>query len=123
VEDVFETETAPPDGWMHAIFDGGPYTDDVGRCVPGPPPARMLTTTINGRSCSYHLLTVGSWSEPNDPVAIYIAADGDSSRAESDSFSNGEAFSGRRWLGVHPGTLAQPRISIFSPPLSIVIPD
>jgi hypothetical protein len=73
VEDVFETETAPPDGWMHAIFDGGPYTDDVGRCVPGPPPARMLTTTINGRSCSYHLLTVGSWSEPNDPVAIYIA--------------------------------------------------
>lgn len=29
MEDVFDTSGSPPDGWMNAIFDGGPFHDDV----------------------------------------------------------------------------------------------
>jgi hypothetical protein len=55
MDDVFAVDDPPPAGWMHAIFDDGPYSDDVGRCVPGPPPKRVLTVTDGGRSCTYHL--------------------------------------------------------------------
>jgi hypothetical protein len=69
MDDVFAREDPPPSGWMRATFDGGPYDEDVGRCVPGPPPRRKLRVT----SCTYHLLGVGSWSDPDDPSAIYLA--------------------------------------------------
>ena len=67
MDDVFDTTGRPPAGWMNAIFDGGPFTDDVGRCVPGPPPPDPLVVgdTI------YVLQTIGSWSDPNNPIAIY----------------------------------------------------
>jgi hypothetical protein len=55
VEDVFATEDAPPAGWMRAIFDGGPYHDDVGRCVPGPPAPTTLTVS-DGAAAGVHLL-------------------------------------------------------------------
>jgi hypothetical protein len=55
VEDVFATEDAPPAGWMRAIFDGGPYHDDVGRCVPGPPAPTTLTVS-DGAGAGVHLL-------------------------------------------------------------------
>jgi hypothetical protein len=42
VENVFDTTGRPPAGWMHAIFADGPFEPDVGRCVPGPPPADPL---------------------------------------------------------------------------------
>ena len=67
MEDVFDTTGRPPTGWMHALFDSGPFGEDVGRCVPGPPPADSLVVgdTI------YILRTVGSWSDPWDPIAVY----------------------------------------------------
>ena len=67
MEDVFDTSGSPPDGWMNAIFDGGPLHHDVGRCVPGPPPPDPL---IVGAT-TYLLRAVGSWSDPGHPLAIY----------------------------------------------------
>jgi hypothetical protein len=67
VEEVFDTTGRPPAGWMHALFDGGPFANDVGRCVPGPPPPDPL---VVGET-TYQLRTVGSWSDPSDPIAVY----------------------------------------------------
>lgn len=63
----FDTSGRPPAGWMHALFDGGPFAEDVGRCVPGPPPPDPL---VMGNT-TYMLRTVGSWSDPHNPIAIY----------------------------------------------------
>ncbi|MFB7410422.1 hypothetical protein ACFCZ2_24880 [Streptomyces sp. NPDC056202] len=72
VEDVFDTTGRPPHGWMHAIFHGGPYGEDVGRCIPGPPAQELLTVPLaEGGVHVYRLWTVGSWSDPDDPVAVY----------------------------------------------------
>lgn len=67
MEDLFDTSGRPPEGWMNAIFDGGPYGEDVGRCVPGPPPVDELAV----KGITYYLRTVGSWSAPENPIAIY----------------------------------------------------
>lgn len=67
MDDVFDTSGRPPKGWMNAIFDEGPYGDDVGRCVPGPPP----TDEFTAKGVTYFLRTVGSWSDPDNPIAIY----------------------------------------------------
>lgn len=67
MEDVFDTTGRPRKGWMHALFDGGPFAEDVGRCVPGPPPPDPLVIG----DTTYLLRTVGSWSDPKDPIAIY----------------------------------------------------
>jgi hypothetical protein len=67
VEDVFDLTGRPPTGWMHALFDGGPFASDVGRCVPGPPPPDPLVVG----DTTYRLRSVGSWSDPEDPIAIY----------------------------------------------------
>ncbi|MEU2244047.1 hypothetical protein ABZ572_32135 [Streptomyces sp. NPDC018338] len=72
VEDVFDTTGRPPKGWMHAIFHGGPYGEDVGRCIPGPPaPASLAVSLAEGDAHVYRLWTVGSWSDPDDPIAVY----------------------------------------------------
>ncbi|MET9951582.1 hypothetical protein ABZ135_08535 [Streptomyces sp. NPDC006339] len=72
MEDVFDTTGRPPSGWMHAVFDGGPYADDVGRCVPGPPaPAVLAVALPEGGEHVYRLAAVGSWSDPDHPVAVY----------------------------------------------------
>lgn len=67
MDDVFDTTGTPPKGWMNAIFDGGPYGEDVGRCVPGPPPADSFTVA----GARYYLRSVGSWSDPDNPIALY----------------------------------------------------
>lgn len=67
MDDVFDLTGRPPEGWMHAVFDGGPFADDVGRCVPGPPPPDPLVVG----TATYLLRTVGSWSDAQDPVAVY----------------------------------------------------
>ena len=61
---------------MNALFNDGPYADDVGRCVPGPPPPDPLVVDAVGRSTpwTYRVVTVGSWSDPLNPIAIYAAA-------------------------------------------------
>ncbi|MFE0462645.1 hypothetical protein ACFW1A_25655 [Kitasatospora sp. NPDC058965] len=75
MDDVFDTTGRPPAGWMHAIFRDGPFSDDVGRCVPGPhPPARIEVGPDKGGPFVYRLATVGSWSDPLDPVALYNAS-------------------------------------------------
>ncbi|MEV6580081.1 hypothetical protein AB0M92_18175 [Streptomyces sp. NPDC051582] len=72
MKDVFDLTGQPPSGWMHAIFGGGPYGEDVGRCIPGPPaPATMTVPLPDGGEFAYRLVTVGSWSDPNDPIALY----------------------------------------------------
>lgn len=72
VEDVFDTTGRPPRGWMHAIFHGGPYGEDVGRCIPGPPAQELLTVPLpEGGVYVYRLWTVSSWSDPDDPIAVY----------------------------------------------------
>ncbi|MFI1973663.1 hypothetical protein [Streptomyces wedmorensis] len=72
MEDVFDTTGRPPKGWMHAIFHGGPYGEDVGRCIPGPPaPATLSVPLAEGGEHVYRLWTVGSWSDPDDPIAVY----------------------------------------------------
>ncbi|WP_157848332.1 hypothetical protein [Streptomyces exfoliatus] len=72
VEDVFDMTGRPPKGWMHAIFHGGPYGEDVGRCIPGPPaPATLAVPLAEGGVHMYRLWTVGSWSDPDDPIAVY----------------------------------------------------
>jgi hypothetical protein len=58
---------------MRAIFEGGPYHSDVGRCVPGPPPPPHLPVAANNGTCTYHLLSVLSWNDPSDPFALYVA--------------------------------------------------
>ena len=60
VEDVFDTSGRPPKGLMNALFDGGPYADDVGRCVPGPPPA----DTFDVDGVTYYLRTVDRGAVP-----------------------------------------------------------
>ncbi|MEU3908502.1 hypothetical protein [Streptomyces goshikiensis] len=72
MKDVFDLTGAPPQGWMHAIFGGGPFADDVGRCVPGPPAPEAITVPLpEGDEFIYRLVTVGSWSAPDDPIALY----------------------------------------------------
>ncbi|MFK0049983.1 hypothetical protein ACIQU4_38930 [Streptomyces sp. NPDC090741] len=72
MEDVFDLTGTPPQGWMHALFGGGPYTDDVGRCVPGPPaPETVSVPLLEGGEFVYRLVTFGSWSAPDDPIAVY----------------------------------------------------
>ena len=72
VEDVFDATGRPPSGWMHAMFRGGPYGEDVGRCIPGPPAPETLAVPLpDGGVHVYRLWTVGSWSAPDDPVAVY----------------------------------------------------
>lgn len=57
---------------MHAVFHGGPYGEDVGRCVPGPPAPAMLSVPLpEGGVHVYRLWTVGSWSAPGDSIAVY----------------------------------------------------
>ncbi|WP_052851297.1 hypothetical protein [Streptomyces avicenniae] len=76
MEDVFDGTGSPPRGWMHAVFEGGPYGEDVGRCVPGPPASELLSVPLpEGGVHTYRLKVVGSWSAPDDPIAVY-AADG-----------------------------------------------
>ncbi|MEU2072618.1 hypothetical protein [Streptomyces sp. NPDC013489] len=72
MEDVFDTTGRPPKGWMHATFHGGPYGVDVGRCIPGPPaPETLAVPLTEGGVHTYRLWTVGSWSDPEDPIAVY----------------------------------------------------
>lgn len=72
MDNVFDLSGTPPHGWMHAVFGGGPYGHDVGRCVPGPPaPASITVPLPEGGEHVYRLWTVGSWSAPDDPVAVY----------------------------------------------------
>ncbi|MGW4699456.1 hypothetical protein [Streptomyces sp. NPDC004285] len=72
MEDVFDTTGRPPKGWMHAIFHGGPYGEDVGRCIPGPPAPEIFEVPLaEGGVHTYRLWTVGSWSDPEDPIAVY----------------------------------------------------
>ncbi|MGW6389644.1 hypothetical protein ACWFR1_03870 [Streptomyces sp. NPDC055103] len=72
VEDVFDTTGRPPSGWMHAVFNGGPYGEDVGRCIPGPPAPETLAVPLpDGGVHVYRLWTVSSWSDPDDPIAVY----------------------------------------------------
>ncbi|GLV84777.1 hypothetical protein Slala03_44660 [Streptomyces lavendulae subsp. lavendulae] len=72
MEDVFDTTGRPPSGWMHAVFHGGPYGDDTGRCIPGPPAPEFLEVPLpEGGEHVYRLWKVGSWSDPDDPVAVY----------------------------------------------------
>ncbi|MFC9791348.1 hypothetical protein [Streptomyces sp. NPDC057695] len=72
MEDAFDTTGRPPKGWMHAVFHGGPYGEDVGRCIPGPPaPATLSVPLPEGGVHVYRLWTVGSWSYPDDPIAVY----------------------------------------------------
>lgn len=72
VEDVFDTTGRPPKGWMHAVFHGGPYGEDLGRCVPGPPAAATHSVPLpEGGVHVCHLWAVGSWSDPDDPIAVY----------------------------------------------------
>ncbi|MGW5000944.1 hypothetical protein ACWEP8_25075 [Streptomyces hydrogenans] len=72
MEDVFDMTGRPPEGWMHAVFHGGPCGEDVGRCVPGPPaPVTLSVPLPEGRVHVYRLWTVGSWSDPDDPIAVY----------------------------------------------------
>jgi hypothetical protein len=75
VEDVFDLTGRPPSGWMHAIFSDGPFETDVGRCVPGPPPPDPLVAAARKGWPEWHyrLLTIGSWSDPEDPIAFYAA--------------------------------------------------
>jgi hypothetical protein len=75
IRDVFDTTGHPRRGWMHALFDGLPLSEDVGRCVPGPPaPQRMDVRDGAEVVASYVLKTVGSWSNPADPIAVYGAS-------------------------------------------------
>ena len=72
MEDVFDVTGRPSKGWMHAVFHRGPYGEDVGRCVPGPPaPATLSVPLAEGGVHVYRLLTVGSWFAPDDPIAVY----------------------------------------------------
>lgn len=72
MQDVFDVTGRPPKGWMHAVFRGGPYGEDVGRCIPGPPaPATLSVPLPEGGVHVYRLWTVGSWSAPDDPIAVY----------------------------------------------------
>ncbi|MFJ8296642.1 hypothetical protein ACIQ9R_12275 [Streptomyces sp. NPDC094447] len=72
MEDVFYTAGGPPKGWMHAIFHGGPYGEDIGRCIPGPPaPETFDVSPAEGGVYRYRLWTVGTWSAPGDPIAVY----------------------------------------------------
>ena len=73
MEDIFDTTGRPPSGWMHAIFSDGPFMADVGRCVPGPPPPDPLIIAADAEvdSWTYRLVSMGSWSDPLDPIAIY----------------------------------------------------
>ncbi|MFF4266148.1 hypothetical protein [Streptomyces virginiae] len=44
----------------------------MGRCVPGPPAPDLVTVSPGeGDVHVYRLRTVGSWSAPNDPIAVY----------------------------------------------------
>lgn len=59
---------------MNAIFADGPFEPDVGRCVPGPPPLDPLVVEVPGKPpWVYRVLSVGSWSDPDHPQAIYCA--------------------------------------------------
>ncbi len=68
MEAVFDTTGEPPSGWMHAIFEGGPYAEDVGRCVPTPPPGRFKADDVE-----YRIVSVLTMSVPDHLVAFYAA--------------------------------------------------
>ncbi len=71
MEDVFDLTGRPPHGWMHALFGGGPYGNDVGRCIPGPPAPETLAAPLpGGGEYIYRLCSVGHWA-PDDPIAVY----------------------------------------------------
>ncbi|MED7947527.1 hypothetical protein [Streptomyces sp. BE303] len=71
MEDVFDMSGTPPHGWMHVIFGGGPYGEDVGRCVPGPPASERIAVPLpKGGEFAYQLVTVGSCSAPDNPIAV-----------------------------------------------------
>ncbi|MFD8011079.1 hypothetical protein [Streptomyces sp. NPDC058955] len=71
MEGVFDVAGRPPEGWMHAVFHGGPYGEDVGRCIPGPAPATMAVPVEGGGVYVYRLWAVGVWSGSGDPIAVY----------------------------------------------------
>ncbi|GAA2634364.1 MULTISPECIES: hypothetical protein [Streptomyces] len=74
MEDVFDLTGRPPRGWMHALFGAGPYGEDVGRCVPGPPAPESVPVPLpGGGEYVYLLVKVASWSDPEDPIAVYSA--------------------------------------------------
>lgn len=70
MRDVFDTTGHPPAGWMHAVFDGGPYAEDVGRCVPEPPP-----DLVDAGDAQYRIVQVLTMSWPDHVLALY-ACDG-----------------------------------------------
>lgn len=60
MDDVFDLTGHPPKGWVHAVFHDGPYADDVGRCVPGPPTPDPLEVELSGGGTFvYRILSVG----------------------------------------------------------------
>ncbi|RSS42593.1 hypothetical protein [Streptomyces sp. WAC08241] len=72
MEGNFDTTGQAPSGWIHAVFHGGPYGEDVGRCVPGPPAPQTLAVPLpEGGIHVYRLWRVGSWSGSNGLVAVY----------------------------------------------------
>ncbi|MGE9695368.1 hypothetical protein [Streptomyces sp. NRRL F-5630] len=72
MEDIFDVTGRPPQGWMHAVFEGGPYAEDVGRCIPGPPAPDVIAVPLpGGGEHVYRLWAVGSWSDPEDPIGVY----------------------------------------------------
>ena len=88
MEDVFDLEGDPPVGWVHAIFSDGPYVDDVGRCVPGPPTPDPLPVSLpDGTTFEYRILSVLGRSL-EDMVVLYagsIPADSDPAAWWADS--------------------------------------
>jgi hypothetical protein len=66
VEDVFDLTGDPPPGWMHAVFEGGPYAKDVGRCVPIPPADHLDADGVR-----YRIVNVVVMSSPDHEVALY----------------------------------------------------
>ena len=57
---------------MHAAFADGPYGDDVGRCITWPPAPQTLSVELpDGSTHTCYLWTVGAWSDPEDPIAMY----------------------------------------------------
>ena len=59
MQDVFDLTGHPPEGWVHAFFGDGPYDQDVGRCVPGPPtPDPLEVEAPDGTTFVYRIPSV-----------------------------------------------------------------
>ncbi len=75
MDDVFDLTGHPPKGWVHAVFHDGPYSDDVGRCVPGPPTPDPLEVELpGGGTFVYRILSVGFTHvdmEVDDLLVVY----------------------------------------------------